>query len=52
MIAVITGDIINSKRLSPADWVEALKMALGIWGNTPEDWELYRGDGFQLKIQE
>lgn len=52
MIAVITGDIINSKRLSPPKWMEELKRALSTWGKTPEDWELYRGDGFQLKIQD
>jgi hypothetical protein len=49
MIAVITGDIINSREGKALDWLESLKKALNRYGNSSEDWEVYRGDSFQLK---
>jgi hypothetical protein len=49
MIAVITGDIINSREVKASDWLESLKNALNRYGNSSEDWEVYRGDSFQLK---
>jgi len=49
MIAVITGDIINSRGGKASDWLESLKNALNRYGNFPEDWDVYRGDSFQLK---
>lgn len=50
MEVVITGDIIGSTKISPENWLPTLKAALGYWGNEPTDWELYRGDSFQLRI--
>lgn len=51
MIAVLTGDIINSREAGkPQIWLEALKNALKSFGEEPENWEIYRGDSFQLEI--
>jgi hypothetical protein len=51
MQAVITGDIIGSSKTSPELWLPTLKAALGDWGKAPRDWEIYRGDSFQLKVK-
>jgi len=50
MIGIITGDIINSRKLPSAKWIEELKAFLNLLGKTPSDWEIYRGDEFQLEI--
>lgn len=49
MIAIITGDIINSQQSDTEVWLPKLKGLLGTWSETPENWEVYRGDEFQLK---
>lgn len=51
MIAVITGDIINSRSVDPSQWMVQLKEVLSSVGTEPKDWEIYRGDSFQLKVQ-
>lgn len=50
MIAIITGDIINSARYGPSEWMAKLKSYLNQWGNSPLAWEIYRGDEIQLRI--
>jgi hypothetical protein len=50
MISVITGDIINSRRVATRLWQTVLKEELGKLGTSPETWEIYRGDSFQLEI--
>lgn len=50
MIAIITGDIIGSETTPPGTWMPLLKTFLGRQGTTPRDWEIYRGDAFQLKL--
>jgi len=50
MTAVITGDIIDSQRGQVDSWMEPLKRVLNAYGDTPKDWEIYRGDSFQLKV--
>ena len=50
MTSIITGDIINSKKSSPKNWLEALKSILNSFGNSPKTWEIYRGDSFQLEV--
>lgn len=50
MIAVITGDIINSKMVETEIWLGTLKEELYKLGSNPKDWEIYRGDSFQLAI--
>lgn len=52
MISVITGDIINSRKADPARWLDVLKTVLSRFGNEPKDWEIYRGDSFQLRIED
>jgi len=49
MIAVITGDIINSQMSDSELWLPKLKDLMGSWSASPENWEIYRGDEFQLK---
>ncbi|QDP86356.1 winged helix-turn-helix transcriptional regulator [Chryseobacterium sp. SNU WT5] len=49
MIAIITGDIINSQKSDAELWLPKLKNLLGSWSVTPGNWEVYRGDEFQLK---
>ena len=50
MTSIITGDIINSKKSSPKQWLEPLKTILNKYGNSPLSWEIYRGDSFQLEV--
>ncbi|HLT41971.1 MAG TPA: hypothetical protein VKZ95_04635 [Sphingobacteriaceae bacterium] len=48
MKAVITGDVINSRKVDSSIWIKALRELLQDYGNEPQDWEIYRGDSFQL----
>lgn len=50
--AVITGDVIGSRKSGPSIWMPALKSVLDEFGNNPEDWDIYRGDAFQLLIND
>ncbi|MEG9328269.1 SatD family (SatD) [Salinimicrobium catena] len=50
MIAVITGDIVNSRKQPATQWLPLLKKILSHYGNNPSQWEIYRGDSFQLTI--
>jgi len=50
MIAVITGDIINSRKGKVETWLNLLKSTLEKYGKQPQDWEIYRGDSFQLSV--
>lgn len=53
MIAVITGDIIASRKLEDQDkWLIPLKNLLSTWGSKPIDWYLERGDFFQIQVAE
>ena len=49
MIAVITGDIINSRKVTSEVWLPRLKHYLSQKVNDREKWEIYRGDSFQLE---
>ncbi|MGO4911388.1 transcriptional regulator [Leeuwenhoekiella sp. W20_SRS_FM14] len=49
MQAVLTGDIISSQ--SGNDWQQELIRVLNIYGSEPKEWELFRGDSFQLELQ-
>lgn len=51
MIAIITGDIINSRGHNSMEWMSKLKSCLTQWGDTPSTWEIYRGDEIQLRIK-
>lgn len=50
MVAVITGDITNSRGAEVAEWLPVLKSALSLYGTEPKDWEIFRGDSFQLLL--
>ncbi|MGQ1909774.1 SatD family protein [Marinifilum sp. RC60d5] len=50
MKAVLTGDIINSRKGDVTEWLNSLKTVLQKYGNEPKQWEIYRGDSFQLVI--
>jgi hypothetical protein len=48
--AVLTGDVINSRKENPETWLTNLKKALNKYGKEPKNWEIYRGDSFQLEL--
>ncbi|TDS15345.1 SatD family protein [Maribacter caenipelagi] len=50
MIAIITGDIINSENHPSSQWIDLLKNYFNQFGASPMNWEIYRGDEFQLKV--
>ena len=53
MIAVLTGDIIKSQEISkPTVWLEQLKSALIYLSEEENQWSIYRGDSFQLEIED
>ncbi|WP_421806352.1 transcriptional regulator [Flagellimonas sp.] len=49
MIAILTGDIKNSSEHKASTWLPLLKEVLSQYGHEPKDWEIYRGDSFQLQ---
>lgn len=51
MISIITGDIVNSRKLSSKNWIDGLKNLLNTFGKNPTEWEIYRGDEFQLEVK-
>jgi len=52
MIAVLTGDIINSRKVNTRAWLPVLKKELASIGDTPRQWEIYRGDSFQVEVKD
>ncbi|MDY0779658.1 transcriptional regulator [Tenacibaculum sp. IB213877] len=48
--SIITGDIINSRNISADAWLPILKTIFNTLGSTPKNWEVYRGDSFQLEV--
>ena len=50
MICIITGDIINSRKVATTEWIDGLKRVLNVHGVNPKDWEIFRGDEFQLEV--
>lgn len=50
MIAVLTGDIINSAGHKTSEWMPLLKNFLQKLGDSPGIWEIYRGDEFQIRV--
>jgi hypothetical protein len=49
MIAIITGDIIRSKKIATEIWLPVLEKSLSKFGEKPMFWDIYRGDSFQLE---
>ncbi len=53
MVAIIIGDIINSRQIKDQGlWLDPLKKLFKNWGNSPKEWEIFRGDNFQLQISD
>lgn len=50
MVAVITGDIINSRKVSSESWLPKLKEYFTSSIVDSDKWEIYRGDSFQLEV--
>lgn len=50
MIAVITGDIINSRKVSSKDWLPQLKSYFLKITKDSKKYEIYRGDSFQVEV--
>src|SRR5690606_27441975 len=50
MVAVITGDIINSRKVSSESWLPKLKEYFASSIADSDNWEIYRGDSFQLEV--
>ena len=50
MVAIITGDIINSRSVATEKWIPELKKVLNLYASEPKTWEIYRGDSFQVEI--
>ena len=51
MIAVITGDIINSRSVHTDIWLPKLKTFFSSVSSESNTWEVFRGDSFQLEIE-
>lgn len=51
MTSIIIGDIINSRKLPVKKWLLPLKQFLNNQGKSPKDWEIFRGDQFQLEVK-
>ena len=49
--SIITGDIMNSRKMVDGEWLGTLKTALNRYGTEPRSWEIYRGDSFQLEVK-
>lgn len=50
MIAVITGDIVNSRNINSIIWIGILKNYLSKIGKDPQSWQIFRGDSFQFLV--
>jgi len=51
MVAVITGDVINSEKIDTKKWLSVLKKYFNTLGKSSADWAIYRGDEFQLRVR-
>ena len=51
MTSILTGDIINSRKKDDNFWLKTLKETLETFGESPKYWQVYRGDSFQLEIE-
>jgi hypothetical protein len=50
MIAVITGDIVHSRKVDSKKWIKELKECMQLFGKEQKTWDIYRGDSFQLEL--
>ena len=49
MVAILTGDIIRSKKIATEIWLPILENCLSKFGKKTKFWNIYRGDSFQLE---
>jgi len=49
--SVITGDIIGSRDTNGPVWLPKLKTTLSVEGKSPDTWQIFRGDSFQVEIK-
>lgn len=52
MVFILTGDVKGSRKAKAFNWIEGLKQLLLQYGKNPKTWEIYRGDEFQIEINE
>lgn len=52
MVFILTGDVKGSRKAKATNWIEGLKQLLLQYGKNPKTWEIYRGDEFQIEINE
>ncbi|MBW2960592.1 transcriptional regulator [Mesonia aestuariivivens] len=53
MISIITGDIINSQSIKlPKAYLAQIRATLQVLGEEQTDWEIFRGDSFQIEIKD
>lgn len=53
MTSILTGDIIKSRTIKNPDiWLTTLKKALATWSTDTTKWAIYRGDSFQLEVED
>ena len=50
IVAVITGDVIRSRKMTPKVWLPRLECALLKYGAKGRKWRIFRGDSFQLEV--
>ena len=52
MTSILTGDIIKSRSIKNPDiWLSTLKEALTVCSSNTSQWNIYRGDSFQLELE-
>lgn len=51
MVAIITGDIINSRKANAKLWQPKLKAYFSQSIAEAKKWEIYRGDSFQIEVE-
>ncbi|MEL6140371.1 MAG: transcriptional regulator [Bacteroidota bacterium] len=50
LVGIITGDVVNSREGDPDRWQHQLKSVLNKHGKRPSEWEIFRGDSFQVEV--
>lgn len=50
--AILLGDVIKSTQGKYSVWQLGLKEVLNKYTNDSDDWDIYRGDGFQAKVHQ
>lgn len=50
METIITGDIVNSRSVDSEIWLNSLKELFSDVAHSKEDWDIFRGDSFQISV--